>query len=220
MTKVLVVCAHADDEVLGAGGAIARHVADGAEVWAMYFTTGLRSRPGVTDADITRRKKHAWNAAELLGFKWYGDYDYPDNRMDSVDLLDVVQDVEKAIDDLQPALVYTHHGGDLNIDHNVVWRAVMTATRPLPEQIVREVRLMEVPSSTEFSLTPFEPNLWVPLTPQQLFAKMQALDCYVDEVRDGAHPRSLGAISNLAVRRGHESGYQFAEAFNVVRRRV
>jgi len=90
----------------------------------------------------------------------------------------------------------------------------------LPEQIVREVRLMEVPSSTEFSLTPFVPNLWVELTPKRLKAKMDALECYVDEVRDHTHPRSTDAVATLADRRGYEGGYQFAEAFNVVRRRL
>jgi len=230
---VLVIGAHSDDETLGAGGAIARHIAEGDTVYAMMFTTGLASRDGLENTTyrsdeqystlktaILRREEHADAAARVLGFSWYARHDMPDNAMDTVPLLDVVKHVEEAIDDLKPELVYTHHGGDLNIDHAVVYRAVMTATRPLPEQIVREVRLMEVPSSTEFSLTPFVPNLWVELTPKRLKAKMDALECYVDEVRDHTHPRSTDAVATLADRRGYEGGYQFAEAFNVVRRRL
>ena len=217
---ILVVIGHEDDEVLGCGGSIARHIAEGDKVLCVAFTTGLRSRDGMLEWDIQRRHIHATDAAKVLGFTWYARHDMPDNAMDTVPLLDVVKHVEEAIDDLKPELVYTHHGGDLNIDHAVVYRAVMTATRPLPEQIVREVRLMEVPSSTEFSLTPFVPNLWVELTPKRLKAKMDALECYVDEVRDHTHPRSTDAVATLADRRGYEGGYQFAEAFNVVRRRL
>jgi len=221
MGKTVLVCiAHEDDEVLGLGGSIARHVAEGDKVLCMAFTTGLRSRDGTTADDVLRRHGHATDAARTLGFTWYARRDMPDNAMDTVPLLDVVKHVEEAIDTLQPELVYTHHGGDLNIDHAVVYRAVMTATRPLPEQIVREVRLMEVPSSTEFSLIPFVPNLWVELTGIQLHAKLEALDCYADEIRDDSHPRSAGCVGNLAIRRGYESGHHLAEAFNVVRRRL
>ena len=233
---VLVVCSHPDDETLGAGGAIARHVAEGDSVYAMYFTTGLGSRDGIDDdrhgeskgvystiipGSIGRRKAHAQAAADVLGFKWHAKLDYPDNAMDTSSLLSVVKYVEEAIDTLQPELVYTHHGGDLNIDHAVVYRAVMTATRPLPEQIVREVRLMEVPSSTEFSLTPFKPNLWLAITEEQAARKHVALGCYKDELRQYPHPRSHEAIGYNELRRAAEGGVgPLAEAFNVVRRRL
>ena len=231
---VLVIGAHSDDETLGAGGAIARHIAEGDTVYAMMFTTGLASRDGLENTTyrsdeqystlktaILRREEHADAAARVLGFSWYARHDMPDNAMDTVPLLDVVKHVEEAIDDLKPELVYTHHGGDLNIDHAVVYRAVMTATRPLPEQIVREVRLMEVPSSTEFSLTPFVPNLWVELTHEQAAKKHLALGCYKDELRSYPHPRSHEAIGYNEMRRAIEGGVEhLAEAFNVVRRRV
>ena len=218
---VLVVCAHPDDETLGCGGAIARHVAEGDKVLAMMFTTGLRSRGGVTDEGIARRHCHATDAAKTLGFTWYARYDFPDNRMDSIDLLDVVQDVEEAIDTLQPELVYTHHGGDLNIDHRQVHDATMTAIRRLPEQIVCEVRCMEVPSSTEFSKTPFIPNLWIALTEDQAARKHMALSCYTDELRQWPHPRCHEAIGYLELRRAVEGGVgPLAEAFNVISRRI
>ena len=218
---ILVVIGHEDDEVLGCGGSIARHIAEGDKVLCVAFTTGLRSRDGMLEWDIQRRHIHATDAAKVLGFTWYARHDMPDNAMDTVPLLDVVKHVEEAIDDLKPELVYTHHGGDLNIDHAVVYRAVMTATRPLPEQIVREVRLMEVPSSTEFSLTPFVPNLWVELTHEQAAKKHLALGCYKDELRSYPHPRSHEATGYNEMRRAIEGGVEhLAEAFNVVRRRV
>ena len=219
---ILVVIGHADDECLGCGGAIAKHVEDGDEVFAMYFTTGLLSRFGTTIDDIHRRREHAEDAARVLGFTWYDQLGFPDNRMDSVDLLDAVQPIERAIDELKPKIVYTHHGGDLNIDHRQVHDAVWTATRGLPEQIVREVRLMEVPSSTEFFFAdqPFVPNLHMTLTLAHIEKKIAALQCYADEVRHWPHPRSVEGVRVLAHYRGMCCGVSRAEAFNVVRRRV
>jgi len=144
----------------------------------------------------------------------------PDNRMDTVPLLDVVKHVEEAIDDLKPELVYTHHGGDLNIDHRTVSKAVDTATRGLPEQIVCEVREMEVPSSTEFGREIFEPNLFVRLADEEIQVKVAALNCYADETRGWPHPRSARGVEVLAMYRGMCCGCSIAEAFNVVRRRL
>jgi len=219
--KVLVVAAHPDDEVLGCGGAIARHASNGDEVHVLILAEGLTSR------DIIRnRDKHtegldvlaqaARKANGILGVKNLDLHDFPDNRMDSLDLLDVVKVVESFVARFQPDVVYTHHAGDLNIDHRIIHEAVVTACRPLPKQCVRTLLLFEVVSSTEWqvsgSTTSFIPNCFVDIT-KTLDLKMEALEAYDSEMKAWPHPRSREAIIHLARWRGCTVGLEAAEAF-------
>ena len=205
--KVLVVAAHPDDEVLGAGGTIAKHVAKGDEVSVLIMTPG-REGGEIPDA--------AEAANSILGatFLWLDDY--PDNKMDTIPLLDVVKSVEYFIDNLKPDIVYTHHAGDLNIDHRITHQAVMTACRPLPGCSVKTILCFEVPSSTEWGQG-FEPNWFVDI---EGFwdKKYAALNAYRSEMRDFPHPRSCTAVWSLARWRGATVGVELAEAFMVARR--
>ena len=144
----------------------------------------------------------------------------PDNRFDRLDLLDVVMEVEKIVREIAPEIVYTHHAGDLNVDHQITFRAVLTATRPLPGARVREVCCFEVPSSTEWSFArvgpAFAPNLFVDIT-ETLDQKVAALECYSGEVRPAPHPRSAEVLRAAAVRWGSVIGRPAAEPFEIVR---
>ena len=136
--RYLVVAAHPDDEVLGCGGTMRRMAAEGAEVYCLILGEGVTSRDGCRDADLRAKeleelRSTARRANELLGVREVFFASLPDNRFDSVDLLDVVKIVERYVDELRPERVFTHGGGDLNNDHIVVSRAVMTACRPLPD---------------------------------------------------------------------------------------
>lgn len=145
--------------------------------------------------------------------------DLPDNRLDSIDFLDVVQLIEASTRDIQPEIVYTHHGGDLNLDHRIVHRAAITAFRPLPGSPVKKIYSFETPSSTEWSslsIGPaFNPTHFVSAG-QTLDSKVQALKCYQMEMRDFPHPRSVKAVKSLAQVRGTQSGLAAAEAFEVL----
>jgi LmbE family N-acetylglucosaminyl deacetylase len=146
--------------------------------------------------------------------------DFPDNRMDSVPLLDVIERVSAFLEAAPPSLIYTHHGGDLNIDHGIVHRAVATACRPLPGMPPHEIRACEVNSSTEWAprpLVPFEPTLFEPVA-ATIERKVDALACYRGELRDSPHPRSLEGVRALAKWRGAQCGHDAAEAFMLVRR--
>ncbi len=223
MTKrVLVTAAHPDDEILGVGGAAARMASEGDEVFCLILGEGLTSRtPRRADTDaaaVGALRKNTLEAAKLIGYSDVIFENLPDNRFDSVDLLDVVKKIEAHIERLHPHTVFTHFGGDLNIDHRVCFSAVLTATRPISASAPREVYAFETLSSTEWSFNEaFRPNVFVDIS-GQLPIKLKAMKCYPSELRSAPHPRSLEIIEAAAKRWGSAAGVSFAEAFELVRR--
>ena len=138
MKKIAVVAAHPDDEVLGCGGTMARHVQEGDEVHVLYMADGVSSREeqNLQKDQLQLRNQAALAACNILGVSTFTFLGFPDNKMDSLPLLDIVRPLEERVRDIQPEVVYTHHHGDLNIDHQITYRAVMTACRPVPAQSV------------------------------------------------------------------------------------
>ncbi|HVZ53578.1 MAG TPA: PIG-L deacetylase family protein [Pseudolabrys sp.] len=220
--RVAVIVAHPDDEVLGCGGTIRRHVLAGDEVAVFILADGETSRDGhAGSAAIGARHEAAQKAAAILGVSQLVARSLPDNRMDSLPLLDVVKVIEQHIRDFSPDTVYTHHIGDLNIDHRCVHKAVVTACRPQGGHPVLNLLFCEIPSSTEWQ-TPgsgpaFAPNCFVDIA-ATLDAKMQALRAYEAEMRPWPHVRSYEAVEHLARWRGATMGCAAAEAFIVGRK--
>lgn len=217
--NVLVVAAHTDDEALGCGGTIAKHVAQGDTVYAVFLADGVTSRPGANEDEQAARDAAAFRAHEILGIKKSFMLEFPDNRMDSLPLLDIVQKLEQVVDEVQPQVVYTHHGGDLNIDHRITHQATLTACRPVPSSSVKEIYAFEVLSATEWNtpgISAFTPNVFVDIT-AQLETKMNAIAAYELEMRDAPHTRSIVNARRLAELRGSSVGEQAAEALMVVR---
>lgn len=219
--NILVVAAHPDDEVLGMGGTIARHVAEGDTVSVLFLGDGVSSRDNSVSEEIEKRKKCAKNASTILGFEMLGFEGFPDNGFDLVSMLEIVKTIEKTKSIVAPNIVYTNHCGDLNIDHRIACQAVLTAFRPQPSEIFTEIRCFEVNSSTEWGglagLEAFHPNTYVDIGPY-LKILLNAYSCYVDEVRADPHARSLESLKIAALRRGREIGVDAAEAFVTVRR--
>lgn len=219
MKKVLVVAAHADDEALGCGGTIARHVAEGDEVHLVLMADGVSSRPGRSELELNRRIDASGVAQAELGIATVERADFPDNKMDGVPLLAVVQRLETVLEKIKPSVIYTHHHGDLNIDHRLTHAAVMTACRPLPETSVREILGFEALSSTEWVASrelSFAPNYFVDIS-RFLAIKLRALGAYSDEMRQAPHSRSFEHIEVLARHRGYSIGVGAAEAFEIYR---
>jgi LmbE family N-acetylglucosaminyl deacetylase len=222
--KVLVVAAHPDDEILGCGATAARLVAEGHEVQFAILGEGMTSRHANRgDSDpkqLSALQRHAQAAAAKVGVKNLVLHRLPDNRLDTIPLLEVVKIVEDLVDQFRPEVIYTHHAGDLNVDHGVVQRAVLTATRPVAGKTVRKIYAFEVPSSTEWAfqrLEPhFRPNVFVDVT-RTLDAKIAAMECYETESRKFPHPRSPQALRAIATRWGTVAGFEAAEAFELVR---
>ena len=216
--RILVVAAHPDDEALGCGGTMARHAATGDDVHVLFLADGEGARRDAGGVDERMRVARA--AADALGARAPEFLSLPDNRLDSLDLLDIVRRVEEAVDRIGPAVVYTHHRGDLNVDHRIACQVVLTACRPLPGRGVREIYGFEVPSSTEWAAPSaadaFLPHRWVDVT-AQMAAKRRALECYAAEMRPFPHPRSFEAVEALARWRGASAGLKAAEAFMTFR---
>lgn len=217
--SILVVAAHPDDEILGCGGAIARHIAEGDDVHILFMADGVGSREKTGSIDIMCRNQACDEALKMLGVTEWRALNFLDNRMDSVPLLDVVREIESYIEQLQPTRVYTHHFGDLNVDHRITHQAVITACRPLPGFSVREILVFEVLSSTDWGapgVFPFVPNFFIDIN-DYLPKKLEALSAYEMEMRPVPHSRSVHHIEALAHHRGNCIGIEAAEAFQVIR---
>lgn len=221
----LVVAAHPDDEVLGCGGTIARLAHHGSAVHIALLADGVTSRgetrvPLAYSQTLVARQQCAQAAAAILGAAPVTFGHFPDNRMDSVDLLDVVRFVETLVERHRPDLVLTHHPGDLNIDHRVVQQAVVTACRPQPGHPVETVLFFEVASSTEWQPPAagsiFAPNWFVDIS-AHLETRRRALKEYGMEMRPWPHGRSYEAVDHLARWRGASAGVEAAEAFELGR---
>ena len=220
--SVLVIAAHPDDEVLGCGGTIAQHATNGDTVNVVILAEGLTSRNAGDDrvsheTKLAELGKVAQRANRILKVNELVLHGYPDNRMDSIPRLDVIKTVEGFIEKFQPSIVYTHHAGDVNIDHRCAHDAVVTVCRPMPgHQKVAELLFFEVASSTEWqpagSKTPFVPNWYVDIS-DTLALKLKALRIYAFEMRDWPHARSVQALEHLARWRGANIGVDAAEAF-------
>ena len=219
--KVLIIVAHTDDETLGLGGTIARHINNGDNVYALSMTDGIGSRDNAQKKEVDNRIKAANEASKILGFKWLKPGNFSDNAMDSVPLLKITKFIEEAKNQINPSLIYTHSAADLNIDHRIVSQATLTAFRPQDKETWQEIRTFEVPSSTDYghkSITNlFYPNLYINIT-DSWNKKLTALNAYKNEMRNAPHSRSINGIENLAKYRGNQVGLEFAEAFEIIRK--
>lgn len=220
--SILCVVAHPDDEVLGVGGTLARHAADGDDVHICILSDGVTSRYDETDAaeaEIEQRRQRATEAAETLGAT-VSLYGFPDNRFDTVPLLDIVQTIESEIVDQSPDIVYTHHYGDLNIDHELTCRATITATRPLTDSEVDRVLAFETLSASEWSVprpdNAFQPTSFVNIT-DCLDTKTDALSAYERELCEPPHPRTIDTVRQNAEVWGAKAGVPAAEPFEILR---
>ncbi|HET7086173.1 MAG TPA: PIG-L deacetylase family protein [Rhizomicrobium sp.] len=225
--RIAVVVAHADDEVLGCGGTLKRHTAAGDEVWTIVLADGETSRFADSPPDdfvrarIAERRAAAQRSSEALGVEHLHIHEFPDNRLDTRPLLEIVRVVEQHIHKIGPDMVYTHHSGDVNIDHRLVHEAVITACRPGPGHPVKDLLFFETPSSTEWqpahSAQAFLPNWFVDIS-ETLEHKLAALKHYDQEMRPWPHPRSYEGVRHLASWRGASVGCAAAEAFILGRR--
>ena len=221
---ILVVAAHPDDEVLGCGASMAKWSNAGIEVNVLIMAEGTTSRDKVRNREksideLSLLAKSARSAGKILGVGSVQLLDFPDNRMDSVDRLEVIKAVEEHIKLLKPVTVVTHHSGDLNIDHRIVHEAVVTACRPKPGNGVLRLLSFEINSSTEWqpdSVSSFQPN-WFEDVSGFISRKLQALEAYSIEMRPWPHSRSLKAVEHLARWRGGTVGTEAAEAFMLLR---
>jgi N-acetylglucosamine malate deacetylase 1 len=216
---ILVVAAHPDDEALGCAGTIAKHVAYGDIVHIIFMTNGVSARDAGQSDDVMKRRIAAQKSSDILGVKSTKYFDFPDNKMDEVPILNVIKSIENVIKDLNPEIIYTHHIGDLNIDHQVVHKSVLTACRPLPNSSIKEIYAFEVLSSTEWQAPGnmmFAPNVFIDIS-KFIKIKEDTIDCYNLEMHKAPHGRSAENSIRLSALRGNSVGVCYAEAFMSIR---
>lgn len=213
--NILIIAAHPDDEALGCGGTMARHAAAGDRVRVIFFTDGTGAR-GRDEAAAGRRQAAMHAALGALGASLLAGFSFADNALDQVPLLELARALEGAVGGEHVDVVYTHHAGDLNVDHRRVREAVLTCFRPQPGGR-RALRILafEVPSSTGWAGVngaPFAPNVHVDISAHWP-AKLAALTAYAEEMRPFPHARSPEAVQALATWRGVSVGVPMAESF-------
>ena len=221
--SILAIAAHPDDEVLGCGATLARHAADGDQVEVLTLGEGATSRfENLHAADpraVAALAEDGRKTGRIPGVGRVIPKAFPDNRFDTVPLLEIVKALEKVVAEFSHDIAHARHGGDLNIDHSPVFRATLTATRPQAGSPVREVLAFEVPSSTEWAFRrfapSFRPSVFVDVT-STLDTKIAAMERYAGEIREFPHPRSPEALRALAARWGACAGVAAAEAFEIV----
>ena len=215
--KILVTCAHPDDESLGMGGTLALHSKKKDKIYVLVFADGELSR-GVSKSKIEKRQNQALKAFSILGIKNSSFLNYEDQKLDTIPSSQLAQDIEKILLKWNPDTVYTHYYGDLNQDHRKVFEATAIATRPIPGRKIRELICFETPSSTEWNVSKnrFNPNLFTNIE-AVINKKLKAISCYKKEINPSPHPRSLHAIRNRAKHWGSTVGLKYAEAFHLVR---
>ena len=223
--KILVIAAHPDDEVLGCGATMSIWAKEGNIIDIIIMAEGLTARDQSRDYKKNKKKlqnlkNHAIKSSRILGVNSINFCDFPDNRMDSIDLLDVIKAIENYILKFKPNILITHSNSDLNIDHRIIHEACVTATRPQNNNSVKKILCFEIPSSTEWNFmssnNKFDPNYFVDVT-GFVKKKIKALNCYKTEIRKWPHPRSNKGIQALANWRGATIGTNEAESFILLR---
>lgn len=218
--RVLAVFAHPDDETLACGGTLAKHVAAGDVVTVLVCTDGVSARNDAGEDERRARNMAFFDACRRLGASNMvaGNVPpFPDQALETIPLGKVIGWVQAHVEIYQPTVVYTHHRGDLNRDHQIVAEAVLVATRPQYGGTVKAVYAGEVLSSTDWAFDrSFTPNVFVDIS-ATMQAKLEALCAYRDELRPWPHPRSVTGVTVRAQSRGMTVGVPFAEAFQVVR---
>ena len=219
----LVVVAHPDDETLGAGATIYKLIKQGHNVAVAIMSTHAAARANISDTLAEDQN----NAMKILGVENVYEADFPNIKMNIIPHLELVQFVEKCIEEFKAEVIITHHPSDTNIDHIETSRAVQAACRLFQRREdvlpLKELLFMEVPSSTEWSVDEssnrFMPNHFVEIGKDGVDMKIKALSAYKGVMRPYPHPRSTEALEGLAAYRGSQAGCNYAEAFESVFRR-
>ena len=220
--KILIVAAHPDDEVLGCFGTVAKLIQQGYEAYTLILGEGKTSRDHIGSVENKKKELDLLNheiekANKIIGIKKCFVYNFPDNRFDSIDLLEIVKVISKVKDEIKPEIIFTHYENDLNIDHTITYKAVLTATRPMQDESVKELYSFEILSSTEWNYpNSFHADFFVDIQ-ETINLKIDAMRQYNSELRDFPHPRSLDGIKLNAKYHGMRLGKEYIEAFKTIR---
>jgi len=219
---ILIVAAHPDDEVLGCFGTVARLIQEGYEAYTLILGEGKTSRDEERQIENKKDEIAILNdeiqkANSVIGIKKIFVESFPDNRFDSVDLLDIIKVISKVKNEVEPDIIFTHYEHDLNIDHQITYKAVITATRPMQDECVKEIYSFEILSSTEWNYPlSFSADTYYDIS-TTLDLKIQSMKEYTSELCEFPHPRSLEGIELNAKYQGMRVGKKYVEVFKSIR---
>lgn len=212
--KVLVIAPHNDDEVLGVGGTIAKHVSKGHEVYVCEVTVGKNEER----AKVI--KNEALKAHKILGVKETYFLDLPVVGLTTMPMIELNRAIHDVTQKVRPDIAYIPHKGDMHKDHAMVAESAMVALRPVDSPQVKAIYAYETLSETEWNIpsvdNTFIPNVFVDIT-ETIDMKIEAMKCYESQLYDFPHPRSLTAIRSLSEVRGSTICVENAEAFMLIR---
>ena len=218
MARVLIIAPHPDDEVLGCGGTIVKHVSKGDEVVLCVVTKAYP--PEWSETELKQRKEEVLRVNRILNIQKTYFLDLPTVKLDTIPQKELNDSIFHIIDEVKPEVIYAPYKGDLNKDHQLVFDAVMVATKPKLDNMIKELLCYETLSETEWSAhvshNAFIPNVWVDIS-TTLETKLKAMSEYKSEIKEFPHPRSLKGISILSQVRGTAIGVEAAEAFMLIR---
>lgn len=222
MNKLLIVAAHPDDEILGCGATVAKMISKGWNAKSVILGQGMLSREIENSENALKSLKNdSLKANHEIGIKEVIFYEFPDNSFDSVPLLKIIKVLEREIEEYRPNIIFTHYGGDLNIDHRKTFEAVLTATRPMPNSLKPTLYSFFIPSSTDwvdgFVLKNFIPNVFFDVE-EYIERKIKALEHYVTEMRNYPHSRSMESVRIFSKYWGNRVGLNYVEPFILVRK--
>lgn len=225
--KAMLVVAHPDDELLGLGATMHQLIhLYGVTVHVVILGEGITSRSDTRDMELwkdalAKHRENIRQAQQAIGYQSVSIYDFADNRFDTIALLDIIKVIEKEKEAFEPEIIFTHHGGDVNVDHQRTFEAVITACRPMAHEKVNTIITFETPSGTEWRASSdprhFIPNMFVSVSLESIEAKIKGMESYEFEKRGYPHPRSPEALKVQAQRWGVAIGKEYAEAFQVIR---
>jgi len=214
----LTVTAHPDDEILGFGASAAKFVSNGHEVYNCILSGDVNAR--LHRPDLKKLYEDTCNAQKIIGAEEPILGSFPNIKFNTVPHLELVQFIEKVIEEVQPDYIFTHHPSDLNDDHLCVSRACQAASRLSQRKPVKPIKglyYMEILSSTDWAMPsnvlPFQPDTFVEVGEVNFDKKLKALEAYDGVMRPFPHPRSNEVLKGLAALRGGQSGKNYAEAF-------
>ena len=220
MSKILVIAPHPDDETLGCGGSLFRHRQEGDEL-SWVIVTGISEETGRPEKEVKRRDAEIDATAKKYGFENVFNFCLPTTKMDTLPLSELINKITDVYKKVEPEIIYSPFIYDVHTDHEFVARAAQSTLKWFRYPYIRKVLMYETPSETEFNFMEqrmFCPNVYVDIS-DYLEEKIETMKIYVTEIGEFPFPRSEKTIRSLAAFRGSQSGYEAAEAFELVYQR-
>jgi len=216
MTKILIIAPHPDDEVLGCGGTILKHVKSGDEVYLCIVTKAYT--PDWSEEFLKERPKEIEESNRILGIKKTYFLDFPDAKLDTIPQKELQTAISKVVKEVNPEVVFLPHRGDAHKDHRLVFEAGLFICRPGFNSSVKKILSYEALSETEWGkdIQEFIPHVYEDIT-NEIQTKIEAMRAHKSELREYPHPRSLEIVEILAKKRGSEARLKFAESFMMIR---